>query len=105
MSEGDLDETYQTGPTQTLLIKSRQSISNAIGARFTRGMTLVSLAFKRRIQDRFSAHLELTNKVCRGPVWTYAPAQELLPGMCNWQELCHSLARITTRQLMPPPWG
>jgi hypothetical protein len=43
----------QTWPRLTLLVKSRQSISNAMGIHRIRGMALVSLAFKRRIQDRF----------------------------------------------------
>jgi hypothetical protein len=36
-------------------VKSRWSISNAMGVGFTRGMYPVSLAFKRRMQDCFSA--------------------------------------------------
>jgi hypothetical protein len=46
---------HQTGPRQTLLVNSRQSISNAIGVSVTRGMYSVSLAFKGRMQNRFSA--------------------------------------------------
>jgi hypothetical protein len=45
----------QTWPRLTLLVNSRPSISNAIGVSVTRGMYSVSLAFKRRMQDRFSA--------------------------------------------------
>ena len=37
-----------------LLITSRESISNAMGVRFTKGMAPVSLALKRCVQDRFS---------------------------------------------------
>jgi hypothetical protein len=37
----------------TLLVKSLQSISNAMGIHCIRGMALVSLAFKRLIQDCF----------------------------------------------------
>jgi hypothetical protein len=39
----------QTGEGKTLLVNVRQSISNAVGMRFTRGMDFVSLAFKRRL--------------------------------------------------------
>jgi hypothetical protein len=39
----------------TLLVKSRQSISHAMGVRFARGISAVSLAFTRRIRDRFAA--------------------------------------------------
>jgi hypothetical protein len=39
----------------TLLVKSRWPISNAIQASFTRARDSVSLAFKRYLQDRFSA--------------------------------------------------
>jgi hypothetical protein len=38
---------------RTLSVKSRQSISNAIGIHCIRSMALVSLALKRRIEDRF----------------------------------------------------
>jgi hypothetical protein len=39
----------QTGPEEALLVKLRQSIAYAVEARFTRGMTSVSLASKRRM--------------------------------------------------------
>jgi hypothetical protein len=39
----------------TLLVKSRQSISKAVGRRFTTAMDSVSLAFKRRMQGHSSA--------------------------------------------------
>jgi hypothetical protein len=39
----------QTWPQQTLLVNVRQSISNAMGVRFARGIGSVSLAFKRRM--------------------------------------------------------
>jgi hypothetical protein len=51
---GPLGPTGQTWPRSTLLVKSRRSVSNAIGVNFTRGMSSVSLAFKRRIRDRCS---------------------------------------------------
>jgi hypothetical protein len=37
-----------------LLVKSRQSVSNAMGVRITRGMARISLAFNRCMQDRLS---------------------------------------------------
>ena len=46
----------QTSSRLTLLGKSRRPLSNAIGVHFTRGMSSVSLAFKRRMQDGFSGH-------------------------------------------------
>jgi hypothetical protein len=53
---GDNDNAGpQTGPRSTLLVNAQQSISNAIGIRFTRGMASVALAFKRRMYARFSA--------------------------------------------------
>jgi hypothetical protein len=52
---GPLTNRGQTWPRPTLLVKSRWSISNAIGARSTRRMSLVSLTFKRRMQDHVSA--------------------------------------------------
>ena len=39
----------------TLLGKSRRPIYNPIGVSFTRGIASVSLVFKRRMQDSFSA--------------------------------------------------
>jgi hypothetical protein len=33
-----------------------------MGVRFTRGMALVALAFKCRMQDRFAAHFRLTQQ-------------------------------------------
>jgi hypothetical protein len=48
------DLAFQSWPRLTLLVKSRQSISNAKGVRSTRGMASVSLAFKCRVQDRLS---------------------------------------------------
>jgi hypothetical protein len=47
----------QTGPTQTLLVKSRRSISSVMGVRITRDMASVSLAFKCRNYAGFSVHL------------------------------------------------
>jgi hypothetical protein len=46
-----------TGVTEvvTLLGKSLRSISNAMGMRVMSGMFAVSLAFKRHLQDCFSA--------------------------------------------------
>jgi hypothetical protein len=38
----------------TLLVKSRQSISNAMGMRVTSGMYVILWAFKRSMQDRLS---------------------------------------------------
>ena len=49
----------QTWPGQTLLVKWRRFISSAMRVHSTSGMTLVSLVFKRRIQDRFSARFGL----------------------------------------------
>jgi hypothetical protein len=46
---------WQTSPRLTLLVKSHRSISQAIGVNVTRGRYSVSMAFKRRMQDRFSA--------------------------------------------------
>jgi hypothetical protein len=40
-------------PTLTLLVKSWWPISNTMGVSFTKGISLVSLAFKHRMQDRF----------------------------------------------------
>jgi hypothetical protein len=50
----------QTTSEQTLLGKSRRSISKAGGGHLTRGMYSVSLAFERYICDRFSAPFDLT---------------------------------------------
>ena len=47
--------SMHTWPRPTLLVKSRRSISQAIGVNVTRGRYSVSMAFKRRMQDRFSA--------------------------------------------------
>jgi hypothetical protein len=41
--------TLQTTAQLTLLVHARWSISNAMGVSFSSGMTLVSLAFKRRV--------------------------------------------------------
>jgi hypothetical protein len=49
----------------TLSGKSRRSILNTMGERFTRGMCSISLAFKRHRQDGF---FELTNRVGHGHV-------------------------------------
>jgi hypothetical protein len=46
----------QTGPEETLLVKSRPTIFNAVEARPTRKLVSVSLAFKRRMHDHISAH-------------------------------------------------
>jgi hypothetical protein len=51
---GRLTNRYQQ---LTLLVKARQSISNAVGIRFTRGMASAALAFKRRMYAHFSARL------------------------------------------------
>ena len=48
----------------TLLVKSRRSISRAIGVRVTKSMCSMSLAFNRRMQDHCSTFCELTNRVC-----------------------------------------
>jgi hypothetical protein len=52
---------------QTLLVKSRPSISRAMRGHFTRGISSVSLAFKRCMQDPFSRAFELTNRVNNRP--------------------------------------
>ena len=52
----------QTSPRLTLLVKSRRLSSSAMRVHSTRGMTSVSLAFKRRMQDRFSAHFGLNQQ-------------------------------------------
>jgi hypothetical protein len=46
---------HQTGPRPTLLGKSRRSIATAMEESFSRGMSSVSLAFKRCLCDRVSA--------------------------------------------------
>ena len=58
----------------TLLVNVRQSISNAMGMRFTRGMDLVSLALQRRIYARFPTVFDFTNRVMTffTSVWTEA---------------------------------
>ncbi len=62
--------SYHTGVegSVTLLAKSRQSISNAMGAPFTKGLVSVSPVFKRRMQDCFSAGPDLTNRIWGGEV-------------------------------------
>jgi hypothetical protein len=52
----------QTASTQTLLVNSWQSISNALGVSFTRERCSVSLAFKRRMQDRFPTHFWINQR-------------------------------------------
>jgi hypothetical protein len=47
----------QTASEQTLLVNSWQSISHARGVSVTGGMHALALAFKPRLQDRFSARL------------------------------------------------
>jgi hypothetical protein len=47
----------------TLLGKSRQSISNAMGVRVTTGMDAVYLTLTRRLRDRFSVLFDLPNRV------------------------------------------
>jgi hypothetical protein len=47
-------DAAQTSPRQTLLVKSRQSISNAMGMRVTSRMYVILWAFKRSMQDRLS---------------------------------------------------
>ena len=46
----------------TLLVKSRQSGSNAMGVRVTRGTASIFLAFNPRMQDRFSAHFRINQQ-------------------------------------------
>jgi hypothetical protein len=43
----------------TLVVKSRWSISNAIGVRVTGGMDSIPLDFKHRRQDRYPARFRL----------------------------------------------
>ena len=52
----------------TLLVKSRRPISDTTGVRFTRGMSSVSLASKRRLQPAFPRVFDLTNRVRYGHV-------------------------------------
>jgi integrase len=52
-----VSEACQSAPRQTLLGKSRQSISHARRVSVSRGMHALALAFKPRLQDRFSARL------------------------------------------------
>ena len=53
----------QTGPTQTLLVKSRGPLSNAMGGSFTREMSSVSLAFEPRMQTACPHVYECTNSI------------------------------------------
>ena len=77
--------SYHTGveDSVTLLAKSRQSLSNAMGARFTKGLVSVSRVFKRRMQDCFSADPDFINGIWCGEVGAH-----LAPGVveANGQE-------------------
>jgi hypothetical protein len=53
----------QTSSRLTLLVKSGCAISDTMGVSFTRGISWVSSAFKHRMQNRLSAHFDLTNRV------------------------------------------
>src|SRR5919109_5083933 len=48
------DVPAQTGPRPTLLVKSRGAIFNARRLSVTSGIYMISLAFKRSMQDCFS---------------------------------------------------
>jgi hypothetical protein len=48
-------QPLQPSSRQTLLGKSQWPMSNATGVRIMRGMSAVSCAFKRHMQDGFSA--------------------------------------------------